>query len=151
MHWLFGDENFKYVFKRKYMVINMFTNMFTNRFKELVTEDLFNSMEQLDRIEFQNRLIQQKQVLNSIKIGDSVLLVCMFISSMFLANYCYTYLYLTSLGVYSYSHISAIGNTSMVLCLTLISLLVFFVVRLYKINKFKNENDERLDFILDKE
>jgi len=126
-------------------------NMFSQKYKEEVTKDLFDSMEQLDRIEFQNRLIQQKQTLNSYKLGESVLLVSMFVSSLFFANYCYTYLYLSTLGVYSYAHISAIGNTFLVFAMLTISSIIIIFMRLCKVNKFKKENEEELDFILDKE
>ncbi len=125
-------------------------NMFSQELKEEVVEDLFDSMKQLDRIEFQNKLIQQKQVLNSMKIGECTLLISAFISMLFFTNYTYTYLYLSSLGIYSYFHLSALGNTFMVFFLLLVVSLISFLIRLYKIEKFKKENDEELDFILGK-
>ena len=78
--------------------------MFSQKKKNEVMEERFKSMKQLDRIEFQNRLIQQNQYSNILKTVQATFLIINFISMSFLIYFSTAFLHLLSLGLYSELH-----------------------------------------------
>ncbi len=127
----------------------MINNMFSQKYKDDVVEDLFNSMEQLDRIEFQNRLIQQNQSRNLSKIIQSTFMIANLISMSFLVYFASAFSHLLSLGFYSEIHRQA---GLLFVFLTIISGVAFFFSFIQSISqsdRTKKDNDEQLDFILD--
>ncbi len=124
--------------------------MFSQKYKDEVVEDLFQSMDQLDRIEFQNSFIQQNQSYNLLKILQSTFLVINFISISFLIYFSGAFMHLLLLGLYSEIHRQAGIFFFFIFVVTSILILCIFFQRMTLSDKFKKENDEQLDFILDK-
>lgn len=124
--------------------------MFSQKYKNEIMDDLFESMDQLDRIEFQNRIIQQNQNRNISKNIQSTFLLVNFISMSFLIYFSGTYVHLLSLGFYSEIHRQS-GLFFFVMFI--ISTIVFITIvfdSMMKSDRTKKENDEQLDFILSK-
>ncbi len=124
--------------------------MFTQKYKDEVVNDLFESMDQLDRIEFQNRLIQQNQRKNNVKIKLSTFMIINFIAIGFMSYFATKFQHLFSLGLYSNIHRqSALVFGFMILFSGLLFVLIF-IEDMIKSDRTKKENDERLAFILAK-
>ncbi len=130
------------------MVIN---NMFSQKYKEELVEDMFDSMDQLDRIEFQNTLIQQNQHTNTLKIQLSTFLIVNFIAACFTIYFSNAFMHLLSLGLYSEIHRQSALLFGFMFVLSGFIFVLVFVQKMLLSDRTKKENDERLDFILDKE
>ena len=141
----FWRWSFKYVFKYNTMI----NDMFTDEFKELVTEDLFNSMEQLDRIEFQNNFIQQNQSLTISKIIMSAYMIMNFIAISFSIYFSVAFIHLMSLGFYSDIHRQGGVFFFIIFIVTSILFLYTFFRGIYQTNKYKKQNDDDINFILE--
>ena len=124
--------------------------MFSRKKEKEVMQDLFKGMDQLDRIEFQNKRIQQNQQSNTLKIKEATFMIINFISMSFLIYFSGTFLHLLSLGLYSEIHRQA--GLFFIFVFT-ISFLIFVLTSLQRMvlsDRTKKENDEYLDFILKK-
>lgn len=124
--------------------------MFSQKYKDEVVEDLFQSMKQLDRIEFQNSLIQQNQEYNMLKTLQSTFLVINFISMSFLIYFSGAFMHLLSLGLYSEIHRQSGIFFFFIFAVSSIFIFCVFFQRISLSDKFKKKNDEHLDFILNK-
>lgn len=127
------------------MVIN---NMFSQKYKDEVVTDLFKSMNQLDRIEFQNRLIQQKQDRNRLKIELSTFMIINFISFGFVAYFSNTFSHLLSLGLYSNIHRQSALLFGFMFLISGLLFVMIFLEKLKQSDRTKKQNDEHLDLIL---
>ena len=76
--------------------------MFSRKFQKELYQNKYNSMKQLDRIEFQNRELIFN---NNQSSGDSYYILS-FISIFFSISFITNYIYLASLGVISTIHLS---------------------------------------------
>ena len=124
--------------------------MFSEKYKDCLVSKLFKSMKQLDRIEFQNRLIQQNQSIILANISRSVFTVINFISICFLIYFSAVFTHLLSLGFYSDIHKQSGLFFILILGLGLLCSVVTYIARCSMEEKFKKLNDEQLDLILDK-
>ncbi len=124
--------------------------MFSQKYKDEVVEDLFQSMDQLDRIEFKTTLLQQTHGYNILKTIQSTFLIVNFISISFLIYFSGAFLHLMSLGFYSEIHRQAGIFFFFIFAVTSILILYILFQRMSLSDKFKKENDEQLDFILNK-
>ena len=124
--------------------------MFSQKYKDEVVEDLFQSMKQLDRIEFKTTVLQQTQSYNLLKTIQSTFLIINFISISFLIYFSGTFMHLLSLGLYSEIHRQAGIFFFFIFVVTSILILCIFLQSISLSDKFKKENDEQLDFILNK-
>ncbi len=137
---------FEYVYKQQ-MVIK---NMFSQKYKDGVVNDLFESMDQLDRIEFQNRLIQQNQRKNNVKIKAASFMIINFISFGFLSYFSTKFQHLLSLGLYSNIHRQSALVFGFMFLVSGFLFVLIFIDDMIKSDRTKKENDEQLDFILAK-
>ena len=126
------------------------TNIFSEKNKDCVMEDKFKSMKQLDRIEFQNKIVQQNQELSTLKITQSTFMIVNFISLSFLVYYSGTFVYLLLLEVFSEIHQQSGAFFFMMFIITSLLFFYVFINRMLVSNKFKEQNDEQLDLILNK-
>ncbi len=124
--------------------------MFSEKYKDEVIEDLFASMKQLDRIEFQNKLIQQNQHRNLLKTIQSTFIIINFISISFLVYFSTAFSHLLSLGLYSELHRQAGLFFFFTFVVSAILTLAILFGRMSQSDKYKKENDEYLGFILNK-
>ncbi len=124
--------------------------MFSQKYKDDVVSDLVESMDQMDRIEFQNRIIQQNQNRNLSKNIQSTYLLVNFISMSFLIYFSGTYMYLLSLGVYSEIHRQSGLFFSFIFLVSALFFVFTYIQTMIQSDRTKKENDEQLDFILSK-
>ncbi len=125
-------------------------NMFSQKYRDEVIKDLFESMEQLDRIELQNISIQQKQEINLWKYVQSTFLIVNFVSMSFLIYFSGTFMHLLSLGLYSEIHRQSALFFFMIFVISALFILYLFFKRLALSDIYKKQNEERLDSLLNK-
>lgn len=136
----------KYVFKYNEVT----KNMFSQKYKEDTIKELFESIDQLDRIELQNTFIQQNQHRNLLKTIQSTFMIISFISLSFLIYFSTAFSHLLSLGLFSELHRQAGLFFIFTFLVSGVLFVTVFIQRLLQSEKFKKENDEQLDFILNK-
>lgn len=125
--------------------------MFSQKYKDEVVTDLFESMDQLDRIEFQNRLIQQGQYRSILKIKLSTFMILNFMSFGFLSHFSSKFLHLLSLGLYSNIYRQSVFTFTLMFLISGFAFAFIFINGLVQSDRTKKENEEQLDFILNKE